>query len=110
MYWYKIVEKDKSNNFRMLFHGINGSRIIPIGEWVKSDQKLVRDGSTGTQYKSGWHVMMDLDECREYLSKFTADLNRVVVKVEISGELWPKSHSPSNVHLCQFIKIIEEVE
>lgn len=55
---------DKKGNFKTLFHGevipsstespvcdlavlnnnIDGSRIIPVGEWVKSEQKMVRDG------------------------------------------------------------------
>lgn len=110
MGWYKIVEKDSKGNFKALFHGIAGSKIIPVGECITSEQKLVRDGSSGTQYTSGWHVMMDLDECREYLSKFKADLNRVIVKVEVFGKIWAKKHSPSNVHLCECIKIIGEIK
>jgi len=106
MHWYKIVDKDKKGNFKALFHGIEGSRIIPVGEWVKSEQKLVSDGSSGTKYKSGWHIMIDYDECSEYLSKFTADIERVIVKVKIRGKVWAKEHSPSNVWLCEYIKII----
>ena len=110
MYWYKIVDKDKDNNYRMLFHGINDSRLIPIGKWVKSEQKMVRDGSVGTQYKSGWHIMMNLDEAQEYLSRFTDKTKkRVLVFVDVFGKIWPKEHSPSNVHLSEYIKIIEEV-
>ena len=108
MYWYKIVDKDKEGNYKALFHGIDGSRIIPVNKWVKSEQRIVSDGSTGTKYKSGWHIMIDYDECQEYLSKFTADIERVIVKVEVKGKIWAKEHSPSNVWLCEYIKIIEE--
>jgi len=52
---------------------------------------------------------MDHDECQEYLSKFTADIERVIVIVKVKGEIWSKEHSPSNVWLCEYIKIIEEV-
>jgi len=111
MYWYKIVDKDRHGNFKMLFHGIRGSRIIPVGEWIKSEQKMVSDGSSGTKYKSGWHVMMDLDDIKEYLSRFTSTTGneRVIVKVNIRGKVWPKEHSPSNVHLCEEVMIIEEI-
>jgi len=108
MYWYKIVDKDKKGNYKALFHGIEGSRIIPVGEWVKSEQKLVSDGSSGTKYKSGWHIMIDYDECQKYLSKFTAKTERVIVMVDVKGKIWPKEHSPSNVYLCEQIKIIGE--
>lgn len=110
MYWYKIVDKDNYGRFRTLFHGIDGTRLIPAGQWLKSDQKEVRDGSTGTQYKSGWHVMMNLDEAREYLSKFKANIERVLVRVDVRGKIWAKRHSPSNVHLCEEIKIIGEIK
>ena len=109
MYWYKIVDKDKKGNFKTLFHGVDGSRTIPFRKWIKSEQKTVRDGSTGTKYKSGWHIMMDYDECLEYLSKFKADLERVIVMVKVKGKTWAKEHSPSNVWLCEYIKLMGEV-
>jgi hypothetical protein len=109
MYWYKIVNKDRHGNFKTLFHGIDGCRIIEPDEWVKSDQKMVRDGSVGTMYNSGWHIMMNLDEVQEYLTRFTADKSRVIVKVDVKGKIWSKEHSPSNVHLCEYIKVIGEV-
>jgi hypothetical protein len=109
MYWYKIVDKDRHGNFKALFHGIGGTKVIQVDEWVKSEQKMVRDGSVGTQYLSGWHIMMNLDEAREYLSRFTANIDRVLVRVDVGGKIWAKEHCPSNVHLCEWIKIIGEV-
>lgn len=108
MYWYKIVDKDSKGNYKALFHGVGGSRFLPVGEWLESEQKTVRDGSSGTQYLSGWHIMMNLDECQEYLKRFTVS-GRVIVEVDVKGRIWPKEHSPSNVHLCKWIKIIGEV-
>jgi len=111
MYWYKIVDRDRHGNFKTLFHGINRTKIIPVDEWIKSEQKTVRDGAVGTQYLSGWHIMMNLDEAQEYLSKFTRVCGdeRVIVEVDVKGKIWPKEHSPSNVHLCEYIKIIGEI-
>lgn len=110
MAWYKIVDKDKYGNYKMLFHGINGSKIFPVGEWVEAENKIVSDGSNGTKYRSGWHVMSDLDECKAYLSRFTDKTKqRVIVEVKVGGNIWPKEHSPSNVFLCDYIKIIGEI-
>jgi hypothetical protein len=111
MYWYKIVDKDMRGNFKTLFHGINRTKIIPAGEWVRSEQKTVRDGSVGTQYLSGWHIMMNLDEAQEYLTRFTRVCGdkRIIVEIDVRGKIWAKEHSPSNVHLCEYIKIIGEV-
>ena len=108
MYWYKIVDKDPQGNFKALFHGVDGSRVLPVGKWLKSKQGYVTDGSKGTPYLSGWHIMMNLDECQEYLSRFTVP-GRVIVEVDVKGKIWAKEHSPSNVHLCEEIMIIGEV-
>lgn len=110
MYWYKIVDKDSKDNYKTLFHGIRGSKIIPVDKWVRSERKIVRDGSVGTQYTSGWHIMMNFDECQNYLSRFTSikGHERTIVEIDVRGKIWPKEHSPSNVHLCEEIMIIGE--
>lgn len=109
MKWYKIVEKDSDGNYRTLFHGINRSRKLPVGKWIKSDQKIVSDGSSGTKYISGWHVMDDHDACKKYLERFTAARELVIVECKIKGDYWEKSHSRDEVYLSEYIKIIGEV-
>ena len=110
MYWYKIVDIDSEGNFKMLFHGINGSKILPIEEWIEAESKTVTDGTNGTKYDSGWHIMATYDEAEEYLSKFTDKTkNRGIVIIDVRGRVWPKKHSNSNVFLCEWIKVFEEV-
>ena len=41
---YRMVEKDKYGNLKTLFHGINGSRILPIDTWIQADIKMVSEG------------------------------------------------------------------
>jgi len=48
MSWYKIVETDDKGNIKTLFHGINRSRILRVGEWLQAELKMVIDGSRGT--------------------------------------------------------------
>jgi len=109
--YYKIVEIDKKGNYKTLFHGNNGSRIMEKGKWLKSEQKIVRDGSkkTSKEYTSGWHCMSGPKKrVEEFVKKyFKAKRELKVVKIEIRGNTWPKAHSPHNIILAEEIKILE---
>jgi hypothetical protein len=107
---YKIVET-YDNGLRSLFHGTDGTRHFSVGVWLDAQIRLnAKDGTSKTTYRSGYHVLLTLKECEDYLSKFKKRLNNlVIVKVEIGDEIWAKTHSPSNVILASKMKIIEVV-
>lgn len=107
---YKIVET-YDNGLRSLFHGTDGTRHFSVGVWLDAQIRLnAKDGTSKTTYRSGFHVLPTLEECEEYLSRFTKRLNNlVIVKVEIGEECWEKVHSPANVILTSRMKIIEVV-
>lgn len=111
MVYYKIVEKGEDGKLRSLFHGTDGTRIMEEGIWLKAQiREAAKDGTSKTTYKSGWHVLPTLKECKEYLSRFKCRLDRlVIVEVEIGSDVWEKTHSPSNVFLSSEMKILEEV-
>jgi hypothetical protein len=102
--YYKIMDCS-SKGPKTLFHGNNGSKIIPMKEWVKASRyKLVTDGSGKTQYMSGWHVMESLEEAEEYLgTKFKNLSNKIIVECYIAENIRPKTHSRANVWLSQMI-------
>ena len=100
---YKIVEV-QNGDIRTLFHGTNGSRTIPKGEWVQAVMKEVKDGTSGTSYISGWHVLMDYQHCVEYLKRFKNRLDILeIVPCEVRN-LRPKEHSLSPVFLAEYIR------
>ena len=105
MTYYKIV-RIKNGEPYTLFHGINGSRKIPVNSWILADKKIVRDGSKGsTEYISGWHLFSNLDECRAYLvNKFKVLDNKGIICCKAKG-IRKKEHSPNNVLLADSIKI-----
>jgi hypothetical protein len=106
---YRIVEKT-DKGYKTLFHGVNKSRMLEVGKWLRSEQKTVKDGTKGKYYESGWHLLEDLEECRAFMkSRFTAPRELVIVECKIKGETWPKAHSPHNITLCKWMKIIKEV-
>ena len=101
---WKIVELDNYGIIRSLFHGLNGSRIMQIGEWLPADKKLVKDGTSKTSYLSGWHVLEHYGDARAYLDKFTKRLDLLhIVPVLVRGEIRAKEHSPSDVFLADEI-------
>ena len=101
---YKIVEQDE-NGIRTLFHGLNGSRTIPTGEWLHADMKTVKDGTSKTEYISGWHVLLDCDEAEKYLQKFSRRLELLKVLPCTVRNIRSKEHSPSPVYLAEWIKL-----
>lgn len=89
---YKILNKDKNGNLKTLFHGVNGSKTVPIDTWMEADIKDVMDGTNGTVYRSGFHVLDTYENCVQYLENFTRVENKVIVECEV-GQLWRKEHS-----------------
>ena len=102
MDYYKIVDI-VNGNIRTLFHGVSGSKTIPIKTWVKAEKKIVSDGPNGTKYISGWHVLKTKKECEEYLKKFTNLKYKQILRCKVRGEIRPKKHSSSNVFLADEI-------
>lgn len=106
-YMYKILDKDKEGNLKTLFHGVDGTKKVPLNVWLKAKVKDVMDGTNGTVYRSGFHVLNNYENCEEYLKNFTNIENKVIVKCEV-GELWKKEHSRNDgVYLTDKVKIIE---
>ena len=103
--YYKIVEVDNKDNFKTLFHGYRGSRILPLGIWMDCEEKEVSDGTGKRKYLSGWHVFKDFKVCSEYLKKrFSKSRKLAIVSCEAKG-LRKKEHSKSGIWLAKKIKI-----
>jgi len=102
---FKIVEADEAG-IRTLFHGLNGSRTIEKGVWLKADKKMVKDGTSKTTYLSGWHVLPTYEDCAEYMTRFTKRLDLLkIVECEVR-DTRPKEHSPSPVLLADYMKLV----
>ncbi len=99
---WKIVEV-VDGNIRTLFHGLDGSRTVPTGKWLKAERKLGSDGTGKRKYFTGWHVLLSKADAEEYLKVFTTRLHLLkIVECEIGGYR-PKEHSPSPVYLSNWL-------
>jgi hypothetical protein len=88
----------KNNKPLTLFHGVDGSRTLPLSTWVTASQKLVSDG--GQEYVGGFHCMRNFKKLQQYLERF--DLSRreiVIAEVFVDNPIWIK---PTNkdIILC----------
>jgi hypothetical protein len=93
MIGYRIVEM-KNGKPLSLFHGTNKSREIPLDCWHKADSKIVRDGSNGTLYQSGWHFLPSKEEANSFLERmFRVRENRRVIKCYVKDNIRMKAHS-----------------
>lgn len=107
---YRICER-RGDKLMTLFHPLNGTRVLPVGQWLNADIKPVRDGSrrTAKEYISGFHVLQSKNECRAFIKKFRAPRDLVMVKCEVDG-IRRKIHSRENVLLVDKIKLISVEE
>jgi len=108
---YRICER-KGDKVMTLFHGINGTRVLPMNIWIEAIIKPVCDGTrkTSTEYISGFHVFSDKDDCRKFVKKFRKERDLVMVECNVKGKIWKKSHSPSPVLLAEKMKILKVLE
>jgi len=97
---YRIVE-EKNGEYYSLFHGTNRSRKLPRGKWIKADLKRVKDGTRGTYYDSGFHVLLSKVEADEFFEKlFREHKDRKVIKVYVRN-IHLKTHSRHPVFLAE---------
>jgi len=100
---YKIFDLG-ADGPKTLFHGLEGSRTLPVGKWLDAEIKLVTDGSRAEPYESGFHAYYTLDDIHEWLLRAKNLDHRVVVKVEVKG-CWEKPRAIRPTILAKRLKI-----
>ena len=96
---YKICDR-VNDKVKTLFHGVNGSRVIPFGVWMTAENKRVRDGTSETWYISGFHIFRNLEDALEYLKMFPKHRKLKIIVQGEAQKLRPKAHSPSPTELA----------
>lgn len=94
----------KNGEYYTLFHGVNGSRKIPIDAWVTAKQSVGYEGSHGKKFRTGFHVFDSLEYGLKFISKFRKKRTIAIVEIEVSGKLRIK---PTNnrILLCKYMRI-----
>lgn len=100
---YKVFNIKQGHPY-FLYHGLNGSRRVTIGNWIKAERKLVKDGSASIKYWSGFHLFASIRDVQNWLKLVTHIDSRCVVQVDIK-DIKPKTCNRNGVILAQQIRI-----
>ena len=101
---YKIFEV-KNDLPKFMFFGLNGSKFVPMDEWLIAKNKKVRDGS-GKWYISRFHVYENIDKIDKFINTLKNKDTRCVVEV-VASNMIPKSKN-SKAHLTDKIFLSKE--
>jgi hypothetical protein len=89
---WRLFEVGRDGALRTLFHGHNGTRRIPEGEWLVAGSRIVSDGTGRVTYEEGFHVFATAEGLR-YLGRFRKPRALVAVEVEVE-DCRPKPTNP----------------
>ena len=81
---YKIV-RDLNGFYKTLFHGVNRSRILQTGKWLKAEKRMSCDGSGGRPYLTGFHVFKDAGKAEAYCYRFSNTQHITVIRCLARG-------------------------
>ena len=87
---WRIVEKHEKG-LKTLFHGINGSRILPRGVWLKAEQKIGSEGK-GRKYLTAFHCLDSKENMLKFTEKFRIKKNRYIIPI-LAKQIRPKQGS-----------------
>lgn len=104
---WRILE-NKEGKPHTLFHGVDGSRTLPLDTEIVACTKIVRNAKGQTPFKGGFHTLESETETREYLKRFNASRpgTLVVCAVDVR-DVWLK---PTNklITLSRFMIIASD--
>jgi len=96
-----------TNPCRLIYHGNQGSKQIPLDKWIKADKKRVRDGSGDRWYESSFHVFCKLDEAIKWVKSLRREPKPVIIKVKVKG-CRRKAGSKYAIFLANFLLVEKE--
>lgn len=103
----KLARIKPDGSVTSLFHATaSGTRVFPWKKWCVATDRMVRDGSGKRWYRSGFHLLPDVESCKKYLRRFRNKDDIVVVECDVGRETWPKAHSRDPVILARRIRAI----
>jgi hypothetical protein len=106
--YLRLVRMNDKGELLTLFHGTKGSRVLHLNKWLQADIKEVHDGTNGTPYLSGFHLLCSIQDMAKVIRTFKKFDNLYVIPVFADGIIWEKEHSKSNVVLATNICITDE--
>jgi len=76
---YKVFE-DCGTGPMFLYHGVGGSRVVPLDVWIDAEVRWVSEGSN-PYYWSGFHCYPSLETVAQWRHRVRRTTGRVAVEV-----------------------------
>ncbi len=89
MRMWKVFE-EHGGRPRFLYHGLRGTRDVPLDRWLKAERKWVSEGSN-PYYWSAFHVFLSQADVAKWKRKAPKVKGRVCVEVDTG----PVRHKPT---------------
>lgn len=87
---WRILE-NRNGKPLTLFHGLDGSRTLPLNVELEACTKMVRNAKGQTPFKGGFHTLAKESDVREYLTRFTGPRKGTLVVCAVDvHDIWPK--------------------
>lgn len=77
---WKVFEEDRLPRF--LFHGVAGSKLVPLDEWLTAEVKWRREGSN-PHYWTAFHCYPSLASVAAWRHRTRRSAGRVVVEIAV---------------------------
>jgi hypothetical protein len=103
--YYKIVQHTK-DEFKTLFHGIKGSKVLDTNVWINAVIKHNVSDGKGSTYTSGIHIIDGYENAVKYMNRFKRT-DITIVECRAKG-IRHKAKSKPYVYLADSICIIEK--
>ena len=81
---WRIIEKHE-RGIKTLFHGVNGSRVLPQGRWIKAEKKWGSEGVGGRKYITAFHCLDSKENMVKFSKKFRIRKNRYIIPILAKG-------------------------
>jgi len=91
-YMYKIFD-ERNGKPTTLYHGVRGSKTLPLDQYVIAERKIVKDAKGNNYYESGFHLLNSVSACARYLNLFKNLASKRVCKVYVPeySSIWLKN-------------------
>ena len=101
----KAFMQDGAGRPLFLFHGLHGSRRVPLDRWISARKVWAQDGSSGTTYLTGFHCLPDHQSIDKWAKSLIHD--KLLANVQVRN-VWIKTHSNHGVMLAEEIYLSSE--
>ena len=98
---WKVFAENSIQRPQFLFHGVRGSRIVPLDQWLEAEIKWRKEGSN-PYYWTAFHVYRTMRDIRQWCRLIRIFDDRYAVRVRVDST----RKKPTNGHAILAEKLL----